>query len=79
MNEFPRKGIHSNPEEFWFYWKFIGCMRKVCIVVKEEKYLCVREVEFSSFFSSFTIIAIIFYNYNIFFRIIEHQMFRDLK
>lgn len=52
---------------------------KVCIVVKEEKYLCVREVEFSSFFSSFTIIAIIFYNYNIFFRIIEHQMFRDLK
>lgn len=54
-------------------------MRKVCIVVKEEKYLCVREVEFSSFFSSFTIIAIIFYNYNIFFRIIEHQMFRDLK
>lgn len=48
---------------------------KVCIVVKEEKYLCVREVEFSSF----TIIAIIFYNYNIFFRIIEHQMFRDLK
>lgn len=52
---------------------------KVCIVVKEEKYLCVREVEFSSFFSSFAIIAIIFYNYNIFFRIIEHQMFRDLK